>query len=199
VVENKGEPAEGILTAGKEAAPGQSLGHSLIDARKKKGLSTEDVVRQTHIPAHYVRMIESDDYGLISDQLYVLPFLRRYAAFVGLDQEEIATRFVREVQRADSYAAKMAEPIPVPEPVTRRPRLVPIVVAAIAVAVVVVAYVTAANWRRRQGAAVPAALPSVAASTSASPAPASLAPAPASAPSSSQPQSAASANDADPD
>ena len=46
-------------------------------------------------------MIERSDYGLISDQLYLMPFLRRYAAFLDLDGEEVAMRFVREVQRAE--------------------------------------------------------------------------------------------------
>jgi cytoskeletal protein RodZ len=33
---------------------------------------------------------------------YLVPFLRRYATFLELDQEDVAMRFVREVQRADS-------------------------------------------------------------------------------------------------
>jgi cytoskeletal protein RodZ len=56
-------------------------------------------------------MIESDNYAAISDQLYVLPFIRRYAEFLGLDSEEVAIRFVREVQRAESNVIKISEPI----------------------------------------------------------------------------------------
>src|SRR5207248_7118443 len=66
----------------------------------------------THIPAQYVRALETDDYRMISDQLYLLPFLRRYATFVGLDPEDMASRFVREVQRAETGAAKVSEPMP---------------------------------------------------------------------------------------
>jgi cytoskeletal protein RodZ len=47
-------------------------------------------------------MMENNDYSLASDQLYVLPFMRRYATFLALDPEETAMRFVREVQHAEN-------------------------------------------------------------------------------------------------
>jgi cytoskeletal protein RodZ len=58
-------------------------------------------------------MLESSDYSQISDQLYLVPFLRRYATFLELDPEEMAIRFVREVQRADSSppGVRMSEPL----------------------------------------------------------------------------------------
>jgi cytoskeleton protein RodZ len=89
----------------------KTLGQLIGEARKRRGLSPEEVVRETRIPAHYVKMIESDTGALISDQLYLLPFLRRYAAFLGLDAEEIASRFVHDVQRAETNVTRMSEPI----------------------------------------------------------------------------------------
>ena len=89
-----------------------SLGKLLTEARKNGGFTSEQVATETHIPPHYIRAIETDDYGMISDQLYLLPFLRRYAAFIGLDPEDVASRFVRDVQKAESSAAKASEPIP---------------------------------------------------------------------------------------
>jgi cytoskeletal protein RodZ len=58
-------------------------------------------------------MIETDSYGLISDQLYLVPFLRRYASFLGLDPEEIASRFVRDVQHTESNVVRMSQPLTV--------------------------------------------------------------------------------------
>lgn len=89
-----------------------TLGQFLTDARKSGGYTPEQVAAETHIPSHYIRAIETDDYGLISDQLYLLPFVRRYAAFVGLDPEDVASRFVHDVQKAESTTAKTNEPIP---------------------------------------------------------------------------------------
>jgi len=142
VAHGKTEPLDASRKTGKGAAPREpSLGNFLIEARKQRGLSHDDVVRQTRLPPHYVRMIENDDYKLIADQLYLLPFLRRYADFIGLDSEEVATRFIREVQRADGNASRMSEPIRVVESGRRRwmtPALAAVAVAAVAVAVYLV-------------------------------------------------------------
>lgn len=138
------------------------LGSALVDARKRRGLSAEDVVRQAHIPAHYIKMIESDDYGLISDQLYLLPFLRRYATFVGLDAEDIVTRFVHDVQRADSNAGRMAEPIPVLD--SARSNTTRLATIAGAAAALIIAVVFFAAFSRHRHHTAPAAAPSTAAS-----------------------------------
>lgn len=89
-----------------------SLGKFLTEARKNGGFTPEQVAAETRIPAHYIRAIENDDYGMISDQLYLLPFLRRYAAFIGLDPEDVASRFVHEVQKAETSGIKATEPMP---------------------------------------------------------------------------------------
>lgn len=90
-----------------------TLGQSLVAAREKRELSRETVVQQTRIPAHYVRMLEDDDYHQISDQLYLLPFLRRYASFLEIDQDETAMRLLHEVQRTESNPS----PVRLDEPV----------------------------------------------------------------------------------
>jgi cytoskeletal protein RodZ len=105
VVDEKSQ-ASGARTGGDA-----TLGKLLTASRQQGGFTPEQVAAGTHIPAQYIKALESDDYGLISDQLYMLPFLRRYAAFVGLDPEDVASRFVRDVQRAETGAAKVGEPI----------------------------------------------------------------------------------------
>jgi len=91
-----------LETATLNQARKASLGESLVAARERRGLSRETVVQQTHIPARYLRMLEDDDYRLISDQLYLLPFLRKYASFLDIDPDEAAMRLLREVQRAEN-------------------------------------------------------------------------------------------------
>ena len=97
--------------------PEISLGRIVTEARERKGLTREQVVIEAHLPAHYVKMIETDSYGLISDQLYLVPFLRRYAAFLGLDAEDVASRFVRDVQHAEANVVRISQEITM---VTRR-------------------------------------------------------------------------------
>jgi len=92
---------------GAESEP--SLGHVISEARERKGLTREQVANEAHLPPHYVKMIETDSYDMISDRLYLVPFLRRYATFLGLDAEEIASRFVTNVQHAEANVVRISQ------------------------------------------------------------------------------------------
>ena len=83
-------------------APLQTLGELMTATREKSGLTREQVAAETHIPAYYVRMIESDSYDAIPDQLYLLPFFRRYAIFLGLDAQKIVSRFIVDFEKAEN-------------------------------------------------------------------------------------------------
>jgi cytoskeletal protein RodZ len=80
----------------------QTLGQLMTETRKHLGLSRDQVSEQTHIPAYYVRMIESDSYDAIPDQLYLLPFFRRYADFLGLDAQKVVSRFICDFEKAEN-------------------------------------------------------------------------------------------------
>ena len=103
------------LQAGDSGADGAeskpSLGHLITETRERKGLTREQVASEAHLPPHYIKMIETDNYELISDRLYLVPFLRRYATFLGLDAEEIASRFVRDVQHAEANVVRISQEI----------------------------------------------------------------------------------------
>ena len=79
----------------------QTLGQLITAARKTRGLSREQVAEQTCIPAYYIRMIESDCYDAIPDQLYLLPFFERYANFLGLDAPRVVSRFIRDFEKTE--------------------------------------------------------------------------------------------------
>src|SRR5580658_8631210 len=115
-----------------------SLGKIMAMAREARGFTREQAAKASNIPGYYLTMIESDDYSSIADQLYLLPFLRRYAAFVGLEPEEVASRFIREVQRADMNPGRSSEPIVMIA--DRRPfpwRLIMMILGSVIVAAVV--------------------------------------------------------------
>lgn len=80
----------------------QTLGQLMTDFRKHRGLSRDQVAEQTNIPSYYIRMIESDQYDAIPDQLYLLPFFRRYAVFLGLDAQKVVSRFISDFEKAES-------------------------------------------------------------------------------------------------
>lgn len=115
-----------------------SLGMYLLARREKRIATREDAARDTRIPAHYLRMMESNDYSMIADQLYVLPFLRRYAEYLGLDSEDVAIRFVREVQRAENSPGPGLPNTPVDA--ERAPSNVWAILGALAVIAVIVGW-----------------------------------------------------------
>jgi len=80
----------------------QTLGKLMTETRQQMGISRDEVSEQTHIPAYYVRMIESDSYDAIPDQLYLLPFFRRYADFLGLDAQKVVSRFILDFEKAEN-------------------------------------------------------------------------------------------------
>jgi len=93
----------------EEHGEARKLAQILIATREKLGLDREEAARRAHIPLSYVEMLEGESSGKISDQIYLVPFLRRYAATLGLDGEDLAMRFVRELQRLESEAARAPE------------------------------------------------------------------------------------------
>src|SRR5713101_9312183 len=90
-----------------------SVGSILAAARQKRNLTAVEAAGQAHIPRNYLEMLEANDYEKIPDQLYLLPFLRRYATFLDLDADRVGALFVRDAVRAENTAAKTPyKPVP---------------------------------------------------------------------------------------
>jgi cytoskeleton protein RodZ len=121
-----------------------SLGKLITEARERKGMTRDQVINEAHLPAHYVNMIETDNYELISDRLYLVPFLRRYATFLGMDAEEVASRFVSGVQHAEANVVRLSQEITV---VTKKPGASSRIAFAVLIAAVVILLADFA-WRR---------------------------------------------------
>jgi transcriptional regulator with XRE-family HTH domain len=70
-----------------------SLGEELRQARESRRLSIPDVAEQIHIRSVYIQAIEEENWSSIAAPVYVRGFIRTYARFLGLDSEEVVTRF----------------------------------------------------------------------------------------------------------
>lgn len=82
-----------------EVTPGSVSGTAdyIRGKREQKGLTLEQVEEATRIPRHYLQILEgSGDDRLVSDRLYMVHFLRGYAAFLEVEEEALAAQFVRE-------------------------------------------------------------------------------------------------------
>lgn len=72
------------------------VGQRLKDARLEKGLSLEDVARETKIRASFLSAIENGEYGKLPSPSYTQGFVRNYAVFLGLSERETMVLFRRE-------------------------------------------------------------------------------------------------------
>jgi len=96
----------------------------LRQARESKGVSLEEVETATRIPRKYLQALEGGgDSRLLADEVYLIPFLRVYANFLGMDPTRAVTWFLEELQRNESRALVPIEHRPVPPPRSASSRL----------------------------------------------------------------------------
>ena len=86
----------------------------LQHSREAKGLSLREAEAATRIPVHYLRLLEGKgDTRVLSDALYLVPFLRTYAVFLGLDPSETTAQFIQSIHgKEDSVSELGADPLP---------------------------------------------------------------------------------------
>jgi cytoskeleton protein RodZ len=66
----------------------ETLGEKLRQAREARGYSVSDVAEQTRISPHYIESIESDDYSPLPGGIFNKGFVKSYAKFVGINEQE---------------------------------------------------------------------------------------------------------------
>ncbi|MDP9297772.1 MAG: helix-turn-helix domain-containing protein [Actinomycetota bacterium] len=143
------------------------VGPLLRKAREFRGLTIEETARGTKLRADQLRALEEEDFDALPGDVYVRASLRTYAAYLGVDPDEIAGAYGRQADEPSAPA-----PPPKMDKIERAiaatrlrddPRLV-LIGAAIMLAVLIGFGVVS----RRSGAPLPAAIPtSVATPTSA--------------------------------
>ena len=75
-----------------------SFGRWLRKSRELRGLSLDEVVTETRLPARIVSALETDDAAAMPDRAYALQYARSVAAAVGLDPEDVALRYEEWLQ-----------------------------------------------------------------------------------------------------
>ena len=108
------------------------VGERLAAAREARGIDLLRAERETKIRRGYLAALERGDYASLPGGVYVRGFLRNYAAYLGLDPDEVVAQWHREA------------PADAPEPVIvmRQPLLAPRKGLVLSSGVVVAAIVT---------------------------------------------------------
>lgn len=89
-----------------------TLGEELQAEREAKGLSIEDVQQSLSVPQHYLQAMEGVESPLVADSFYVVPFLRRYAEFLGKDPAVCVARYLSDEVRKEKQPAPRTVALP---------------------------------------------------------------------------------------
>lgn len=78
-----------------------SIGNQLKKARQKKHLNIEDVYKHTKIHPRVLTALEDDKFQEILNASYVRSFLSKYAAYLGLNPQEILAEFNSAAEKTE--------------------------------------------------------------------------------------------------
>jgi cytoskeletal protein RodZ len=108
----------------------KNLGEQLKIGRENKGLSLNEVSRETNIAQKYLAALENEDFAQFSAETYLLGFLKAYCEYLGLDVNDILSLYrIRKIEE---------QPVPI-EQLLHRPVNVPRIVVTSLITLVVLA------------------------------------------------------------
>ena len=92
-----------------------TLGEKLRQAREERGITISEVAEQTRISALYLGCIENDDYRTLPGGIFNKGFIKSFAKYVGVDEQEALQDYALLVANQDNEI--------VDEPKTYRPQV----------------------------------------------------------------------------
>ena len=81
-----------------------TLGEKLRAAREERGISISEVAEQTRISPLYIESIEKDDFKLLPGGIFNKGFVRSFAKYVGVDEQEALQDYARQTAVSDTSA-----------------------------------------------------------------------------------------------
>lgn len=92
----------------------ESIGKHLRETREQRGLTIDQIARDTNISRHYISALEEDRYEVFPAEPYVIGFLRNYCDYLSLDTEGLIGKY--RTQKIQEQPAPLAELIRQPSP-----------------------------------------------------------------------------------
>ncbi|HEY8560420.1 MAG TPA: helix-turn-helix domain-containing protein [Pyrinomonadaceae bacterium] len=92
-----------------------TLGEKLRQAREERGISISEVAEQTRISPHYLDLIENDDYRTLPGGIFNKGFVKSYAKYVGIDEQEALQDYSRLITNQEG--------VPPEDPKTYKPEV----------------------------------------------------------------------------
>jgi cytoskeletal protein RodZ len=118
-----------------------TLGEKLRQAREERGISISEVAEQTRISSLYLKSIEDDNYKPLPGCIFNKGFVRSYAKYVGLDEQEALQDYARLIAKNEDVA-EVEQPRYRPEVLTDDARTASSMVPTIVFAGIILALMT---------------------------------------------------------
>ncbi len=74
----------------------ETLGQDFKRKREERGVSLKDVADATRVGVRFLQAIEADDFTALPGGVYTRSFIRTYAKYLGMDEEEIVARYQKQ-------------------------------------------------------------------------------------------------------
>lgn len=127
------------------------IGEKLRKARLEKGITYDDVVKDTKIRARYLQALEEEEWDVFPGKVYLKGFLRTYSNYLGLNDAE----FIEQIKE---IATKEPEIINIPQRIEmpgRPRRKMGIVYGVIAVLLLLVFQYTYTHYLSKPNSLIP--------------------------------------------
>ena len=85
-----------------------TLGSYFRNAREARGLGLRDAAQQTRISINYLKAIEEEDFSKLPGAVFVKGFLKNYARFLRLPEDEVVKRYGECINPQPAVAAAAA-------------------------------------------------------------------------------------------
>ena len=84
-----------------------TISTALKQAREHQGSSLQDISQAVNVPVRYLQALEGEgDRRLLADTMYLIPFLRTYATYLGFDPNGAVRQFIFELQTSEVTKVK---------------------------------------------------------------------------------------------
>lgn len=75
-----------------------TLGQELQRLREDRGINLHQIADATHIGVRFLQAIESDTYDILPGGIFNRAFVRKYAKYVGMDEEQALAMYERQLE-----------------------------------------------------------------------------------------------------
>lgn len=118
-----------------------TLGEKLRQAREERGISISEVAEQTRISSLYLKSIEDDNYKPLPGGIFNKGFVKAYAKYVGVDEQEALQDYARLIAKHEEVS-EVEQPRYRPEVLTDEARTASSMVPTIVFAGIILALMT---------------------------------------------------------